>query len=294
MLNYYHRFLPDVVTVLEPLHQLLRKGSKWQWLKEQQEAFEKAKELLQSAELLVHFDPSKELILATDASDYGVGAVLSHKVKGGAEQPIGYMSRSLNTAERNYSTLEKEALAIIFGIKKFNQFLCGHPFTIKTDHKPLEGILNEKKGIPALAAPESSNGRLPCLLTTTEPLHKARQEFHLLSYSWMSGTIVEKTSPVSTRVQLDDRTVIRRHQDHVRRHEVVVVEEPVAGDTPSVTPIALPDLHITSPDPVVSHQPDVPKAPPATPTQTPVELSPLRTHPVRKRVRPGYLKDYLC
>ena len=86
MLNYYHRFLSDVATVLEPLHQLVRKGSKWQWLKEQQEAFEKAKELLQSVELLVHFDPSKEeLILATDASDYGVGAVLSHKVESGAE-----------------------------------------------------------------------------------------------------------------------------------------------------------------------------------------------------------------
>ena len=153
MLNYYHRFLPDVATILEPLHHLLRKGSKWQWLKEQQEAFKKAKELLQSAELLVHFDPAKELILAADASDYGVGALLSHKMDGGAECPIGYMSRSLNEAERNYSTLEKEALAIIFGVKKFHQFLYGHPFTIKTDHKPLEGLLNERKGIPALAAP---------------------------------------------------------------------------------------------------------------------------------------------
>ena len=84
MLNYYHRFLPDVATILEPLHQLLRKRSKLQWQKEQQEAFAKSKELLQSA-LLVHFDPAKELVLATDASDYGVGAVLSHKMEGGTE-----------------------------------------------------------------------------------------------------------------------------------------------------------------------------------------------------------------
>ncbi|KAL9976655.1 hypothetical protein ACROYT_G013978 [Oculina patagonica] len=64
------------------------------------------------------------------------------------------------------------------------------------------------------------------------------------------------------------------------------VKEPVAGNTPSVTPISLPDVHVTSPDPVVNHEPDVPKAPPATPatpTQTPVESSPLRTRPVRKR-----------
>ena len=149
MLNYYHRFLPDAATILEPLHQLLRKGSTWQWRKEQQEAFAKFKELLESPELLVHFDPAKELVFATDASDYSVGAVLSHKMEGGTERPIGYMSRLLNEAEIKYSTLEKEALAIIFGVKKF---LYGHSFTIKTDHKPLEGLLNEKKGIPALAA----------------------------------------------------------------------------------------------------------------------------------------------
>ena len=80
-LNYYHRFLPDAANILEPLHQLLRKGSTWQWRKEQQEAFAKSKELLESAELLVHFDPAKELALATDASDYGVEVVLSHKME---------------------------------------------------------------------------------------------------------------------------------------------------------------------------------------------------------------------
>ena len=153
MLNYYRRFIPDAATVLEPLHQLLRKGTNWQWLEEQKTAFEKAKELLQSAELLVHFDPRKELILASDASEYGVGAVLSHKMEDGSERPVGYVSRSLTDAERNYSTLEKEALAIIFGVKKFHQFLYGHSFTIKTDHKPLEGLLNEKKGIPTQVAP---------------------------------------------------------------------------------------------------------------------------------------------
>ena len=86
MLNYYHRLLPDVATILEPLQQRNLR--------------------LQSAELLVHFDLAKELVLATDASDYGVGAVLSHKMEGGTERPIGYMSRSLNGAERNYSTME--------------------------------------------------------------------------------------------------------------------------------------------------------------------------------------------
>ena len=152
MLNYYHRFLPDVATVLEPLHELLRKGTAWKWNSEQQEAFESAKELLQSAKLLVHFNPDLELIIASDASNYGIGAVLSHKMPDGTERPIGYVSRSLNSAERNYSTIEKEALAIIVGVKKFHQFLYGHRFTIKTDHKPLEGLLRENKGISSQAS----------------------------------------------------------------------------------------------------------------------------------------------
>ena len=153
MLNYYHQFLPNIATTLEPLHQLLRQGTPWQWKQEQQKAFESAKELLQSADLLVHFDPAKPLILATDASDYGVGAVLSHQLPDGSEKPIGYASRSLNPAERNYSTIEKETLAILFGVKKFHQFLYGHPFTLTTDHKPLESLLSAEKGVPPFAAP---------------------------------------------------------------------------------------------------------------------------------------------
>ena len=175
LLNYYHRFLPDVATVLEPLHQLLRKGSKWAWLEQQQTAFEEAKELLQSTDLLVHFDPEKELVLATDASDYGVGAVLSHKTKNGTERPIGYVSRSLQEAERKYSTLEKEALAIIFSVKKFHQFLYGHRFIIKTDHKPLEGLLNEKKGIPSQAAPRIQRWALTLASYEYEISYKAGQ-----------------------------------------------------------------------------------------------------------------------
>ena len=118
----------------------------------------------------------------------------------------------------------------------------------------------------------------------------------------MSGIVVEKTGPVSARVQLDNGTVIRRHQDHLRRPENDVAEEPVVSVAPSVTPsvtpgvtsVVLPEPNATSPTPGVSDQLEVPKSPSAAPTQTPVKTSPLVTRPVRKRVRPGYLKDYLC
>ena len=154
MLNYYHSFLPDVATVLEPLHKLLRQGTKWCWKTEQQVAFEKSQEPFQSADLLVNFQSELELyILARDALDYGVGAVLSHRMADGTERPIGYSSRSLNTAERGYSTIEKEALAIVFRVKKFYQFLYGRKLIIQTDHKPLEGLFNKTKGVPPISRP---------------------------------------------------------------------------------------------------------------------------------------------
>ena len=92
MINYYQRYIPNLSSILAPLHVLLRKGSKWVWQKEQEEAFTKAKEMLSSDMLLVHYDPSKELVLSCDASPYGVGAALSHIMPGGTEQPIAYAS----------------------------------------------------------------------------------------------------------------------------------------------------------------------------------------------------------
>ncbi|CAG2195305.1 unnamed protein product [Mytilus edulis] len=152
MLNYYNRFLANLSHLLKPLHVLLQKDTKWSWEKEQEKAFIESKQLLKSASVLVHFDPKKKLILACDASPYGLGAVLSHKMDDGSDKPIAYTSRTLTSAEKNYSVLEKESLAIIFGIKKFHQYLYGHPVTIITDHKPLIGLFREDKPIPTMAA----------------------------------------------------------------------------------------------------------------------------------------------
>ena len=145
LLTYYGKFLPNVSTVLAPLHRLLRKDCAWQWTDEEERAFCASKDLLTSSKLLVHFDPKLELTLACDASAYGVGAVLAHRMPDGSEKPIAYASRTLSKAERNYSQLEKEGLACVFGVKRFHTYLFGHAFELVTDHKPLLALLSECK-----------------------------------------------------------------------------------------------------------------------------------------------------
>lgn len=152
LLNFYNRFLPNLSTLLAPLHQLLKKEVPWCWKEEQEEVFKKSKELLQSNWVLIHYDERKELVLSCDASAYGVGAVLAHRMADGTERPIGFVSRTLTVAEKNYSQLEKEGLAVVFGVKKFHKYLYGRKFVICTDHKPLLTLLNELKAVPQMVS----------------------------------------------------------------------------------------------------------------------------------------------
>ena len=152
MVNYYAKFVNNYSTTTHPLHELLHNDAKWKWGKAQQNAFDELKDQLSSAPVLMHYDAELPLKLDTDASDYGVGAVISHILPDGAERPIAYASRTLSKSERNYAQIEKEALSIIFGIKKFHQYLYGRKFLLVTDHKPLTSLLGPKSGIPTLAA----------------------------------------------------------------------------------------------------------------------------------------------
>ena len=152
LLNYYGRFVPNLSFLLHPLNKLLRHGVRWHWSKACAKAFKTAKEKIVSPNVLVHYDPGRPLTLATDASAYGIGAVISHTMEDGTERPIAFASRTLLPSEKNYSQIEKEALSIVFGISKFHAYLYGRQFTLITDHKPLTSIFGPKKGIPTIAA----------------------------------------------------------------------------------------------------------------------------------------------
>ena len=98
---------------------------KWEWSKECEEALQRSKSELMAGRVLVPYDEKRKLILACDASPYVVGAVISHVMDDGEEHPMAFASRTLTKSERNYSQIEKEALAIIFGVRKFHKYLYG-------------------------------------------------------------------------------------------------------------------------------------------------------------------------
>jgi hypothetical protein len=152
LVNYYGTFLPDLATELKPITRLLRNDVRWSWDEQCQKAFEKAKKMIASEQILTAYDPELPVRLACDASPYGLGVVLSHIMPDNTERPIQFASRTLTKTEQNYAQIDREALSIIFGVKKFHQYLYGRKFQLLTDHKPLTSILHAEKGIPSLAA----------------------------------------------------------------------------------------------------------------------------------------------
>lgn len=150
LINFYARFLDKRSEKMKPLYDLLH-SEKFEWNENCSRAFEWVKEELISPRVLVNFDPKQEVILACDASDYGLSAILSHKYKDGTEKPIAYASRKIAKSELNRKILDKEAMAIVFGVKRFYQFVFGRKFILRTDNKALELILGPRKGIPLTA-----------------------------------------------------------------------------------------------------------------------------------------------
>lgn len=139
--GYYRKFIKDYAKIAYPLIKCLKKDGK---IKKNDpeyiEAFNKLKTLLTSDPILVNPDFQKPFTLTTDASNFALGAVLSQN-----SHPIAFASRTLNRHETNYSTVEKELLAIVWATKHFHTYLYGRKFLIQTDHKPLVWLNNLKE-----------------------------------------------------------------------------------------------------------------------------------------------------
>ena len=151
LINHYNRFIPNLATIVKPLNRRLRKSEQFKWTKNCQKSFELVKEEITSDRVLVPFNPNLPLLLATDASSYGLGAVLSHRFPDESEKPIMFASKTLTPTEEKYSQIDKEALAIYWALNKFFIYCFGHTFTLITYHKPLTRIFHPEKSLPTLA-----------------------------------------------------------------------------------------------------------------------------------------------
>eukprot|EP00731_Ephydatia_muelleri_P006147 Em0003g395a len=138
--NYYRRFVQDFAAMAKPLHRLTERNAQFRWTTECQRAFDKLKSCLVSAPILAFPDFTRPFILDTDASDMGIGAVLSQIHDDGSEHVVSYASRVLSKPERNYCVTRRELLAVVTFVQHFRPYLLGREFTLRTDHGALKWL----------------------------------------------------------------------------------------------------------------------------------------------------------
>ena len=149
MANYSSKFIKDYATITKPLLELTRNNTRFTWAHKHQAAYDKLKHTLLNSPVMSHFDTSKETFILVDASPVGLSAILAQKdPQQNAHNIIAYASRALSPVEKRYSQAEKEALAIVWGIEYFHLYVFGAPFTLITDHKPLQLIYNNPQSPP--------------------------------------------------------------------------------------------------------------------------------------------------
>ena len=129
MVNYLAKFMPQLSELCEPLRQLTKKDTAWLWTANHDQALEQVKEAMTKAPILRYFDDQPSVTLQCDASQNGLGAALLQN-----GQPVGYASRSLTESERRYAQIEKELLAIQFGLEYFDHYTYGRKVCVDSDH----------------------------------------------------------------------------------------------------------------------------------------------------------------
>ena len=175
MVTYYCKFVRDFSTKLSPLYDLLKKGQKFKWTKSEQNVFQFIKNELSAGKLLTNFDGKSPLIIEVDASPIGIGCVLLQKTND-KEAPVYFASKKLSPSEQNYSQVDKEGLALVFGVQKFRYFLLGRNFVARTDHKPLLGLFGKGKQIPPNANARIQRWALLLSQYDFELVHKPGKE----------------------------------------------------------------------------------------------------------------------
>lgn len=205
MASWYRRFVPNFAAIIAPLTQLTRKHASWKWSSECTTAFQLIKDSLATAPVLTCPNFEKPFILQTDASSYGIGAVLYQENEHGQEV-ISFLSRALTRQERNYSTTERECLAVIWSVEKLRHYLEGVHFTVITDHWSLVWLHRLK----------DPTGRL------------ARWAVRLQPFDF---TIIHRKGKLNVAADFLSRSVIPPKEDLVTPDEINVLDDQVKQRT---------------------------------------------------------------
>lgn len=215
MVNQLAKFIPNLAEVNEPLRQLLKKENEWIWSEPQELAFGKIKKMLIGTEVLAHYNRDARCIVAADASQYGIGAVLLQEDSCGKRRPISYASRSLSDTEKRYAVIEKEALASTWACEKFKDFVLGAKFRLETDHRPL---------IPLLSSTDFS--KLPSRIL--------RFRLRLMKYSpevvYVQG-VEQKTADALSRAPIEKPS----REEEVQIEEMESVKDHIISQLPATT-----------------------------------------------------------
>ena len=140
-INYLQKFAPHLAPVTGPIRELMKDNVEFQWDETVHgKCFQEIRNMMSQTPVLRYFDPKIDVVIQCDASQHGLGACLMQ-----CEQPVGYASRPLTVSETNYAQIEKELLAIVFAVQKFDSYVYGRKIVAESDHKPLETIM--KKGL---------------------------------------------------------------------------------------------------------------------------------------------------
>lgn len=189
MINYLRRFVPGLAEMAAPLQTLLKKDIEWLWTSIHENAFTEIKNCISQAPVLQNFNSDLPVTIQCDASRDGLGCCLMQNGK-----PVSYASRSLSSAERNFSQIEKELLSVVWATKKFHYFIYGRKCTVLNDHKPLETLL--KKGIHEIPSTRLQRLKLKLLKYDIEYKYLKGKLMHvadLLSRSFLNETESDET-----------------------------------------------------------------------------------------------------
>ena len=143
--SYYRKFIKGYAEIAKPLYKLEEKSAKFEWTTQCNDAFNKLKTALITVPVLAYPSVNKDnFVLDCDASNVGIGAVISQTGDDGTERPVAYYSRTLKRPERRYCVTRRELLTVVAAVKEFHHYLYGRKFVIRTDHGALRWLTNFK------------------------------------------------------------------------------------------------------------------------------------------------------